>query len=114
MQEWKSKLYQVLNYKDVQLKNLETNDLKNKKQGWEFNALILYSKLLKYPKDVQLQLVVELFLNLPPLHTMQTHNSKISMLIVQFNLPLVNPKTLLYGPYVQPMLGGALLISHRT
>jgi hypothetical protein len=59
MQEWKSKLYQVLNYKDVQLKNLKTNNLKNKKQGWEFNALIFYSKFFKYPKDVQLQLVIE-------------------------------------------------------
>jgi hypothetical protein len=58
----------------VRLKNLKTNDLKNKKQGWEFNALILYSKLLKYLKDLELQLVIELFLNPPPLHTMQTHN----------------------------------------
>jgi len=38
-------LYQVLNYKDVQLKNLKANDLKNKKQGWKFNVASFLSTL---------------------------------------------------------------------
>jgi hypothetical protein len=37
---------------------------KKEKQSGKLNALIILSKLLKYPKDVEPQLVIKLLLNL--------------------------------------------------
>jgi hypothetical protein len=52
------------------IKKLESKRFKEQKTRLKIQC----SKLLKYLKDLELQLVIELFLNLPPLHTMQTHN----------------------------------------
>jgi hypothetical protein len=85
---------------------------KNKKQSWKLNALIILSKLFKYPKIVEPQLVIKLLLNLLCIVSPRFPfcNCKILMLIVQFNLLFANPKTFLCCSYVQSMLGDIIFI----
>ncbi len=59
------KIKALLNCKNVQRKILETmGSDKKEEQSWKLNALIILSKLLKYLKDVEPQLVIKLLLNL--------------------------------------------------
>jgi hypothetical protein len=95
---------------------LEANGFKqDQKAKLKAQCTYYLSKLFKYPKIVEPQLVIKLLLNLLCIVSpwFPFCDCKILMLIVQFNLLFANPKTFLCCSYVQSMLGDIIFIIQR-